>query len=75
MTHPLEGAEFSEKQTGCHLIGVYSLQSPPGRTGSLGGGSSSFSEPPPEGGLDLVTNRRGAIKFLRIPDPSSFLYT
>ena len=24
--------------------------------------NKNFSEPPPEGGLDLVTNRKGAIK-------------
>ena len=52
------------------------LQSPPGRTRSLARGSYNsrkrplrrsrcehgfFSEPPPEGGLDLATNRKGAI--------------
>jgi len=33
----------------------------PLQTAALASMSSGFSEPPPEGGLDLVTNRQGAI--------------
>ena len=51
-------------------IAICKMDTQPGQTCSEGynfsatalyRGVSLFSEPPPEGGLDLVTNRKGAI--------------
>ena len=58
---PRGGTGFSYYQTGFHLIGVYRVPRA-GLEPWLGVHLTSFllfSEPPPEGGVDLVTNRQG----------------